>query len=107
MGVAGSAVLLRRLEPQAGAVDGVRVLPALGRAPRPAPAIAPLRGTALRWPEETVSPVRASMVRASISSASRAKVQGGRSVAEPPGTSRATASAPPRLRGVRPRPGRD
>src|SRR3954468_1229600 len=39
---------LQEPEPQAGAVDGVRVLPALEGVSRPAPAVAPFRGTTLR-----------------------------------------------------------
>src|SRR4051794_25284610 len=54
------------------------------------------------WPGEIVSPARAV-----ISAASRASVHTGRSAAGPASTSRATASATTRLRGVRPGRGRD
>jgi hypothetical protein len=100
--VARRGLLLLWPEPQAGAGDGVRILPSLERVPRPAPAVAPLRRTRLRWPGEIVS-----SVRAAPSAASRARVQTGRSAAGPLRTSRATASAASRLRGVRPGRGRD
>src|SRR4051794_38097941 len=100
--VARRGLVLQQPEAQARALDRVPVLAPFERVPRPAPAVAPFRSTALRWPGEIVSPVRAS-----ISRASRARVQTGRSAMGPPSTSRATASAASRLRGVRPRRRRD
>src|SRR3954470_3063599 len=100
--VARRGLLLQQPEAEARALDRVPVLAPFERVPRPAPAVAPFRSTTLRWPGEIVPPVRAS-----ISRASRARVQTGRSVMGPPSTSRATASAASRLRGVRPGRGRD
>ena len=82
-------------------VDRGCVLPPFEAVPRPAPAMAPFRGTTLRWPGEIVSPLRASISRA-VSSASRAA--GPQPVLL--STSRATASAASRLCGVRPGRGR-
>src|SRR5689334_16993864 len=100
--VAGGGLLLQQPQPDARALDRVAVLAALDRVPGTAPAVAPLRSTTPRWPGEIVSPVRAV-----TSAASRARVQTGRSAAEPRSTSRATASATSRFRGVRPGRGRD
>jgi hypothetical protein len=99
--VAGRGLLLQEHEPQAGAIDRCGILPTSEAVARPAPTVAPFRSTTLRWPEEIVSPVRAS-----ISRASRAKVQGARSATGSFSTSRAAASAASRLRGVRPDRGR-
>src|SRR3954466_14035647 len=99
--VAGRRLLLQQPQAQAGAVDGVRVLPPLEGVPRPAPAVAPFRRTTLRWPGEIVSPVRAA-----TSAASRARAPAGPSAAPPFSSSPATASAASRWRGVRPGRGR-
>ena len=95
--VAGRGLPLQQLEAQPGAVDRVRVLPALEGVPRPAPAVAPFLSTTLRWPGEIVAPVRAA-----TSAASRASVHTGRSATGAASRSRATESVASRLRGAGP-----
>src|SRR4051812_8938309 len=59
--VARRGLLPQEPEPQAGALDGIRVLPALEGVPRPAPAVAPSRRTTLRAP--AVAPFRRTTLR--------------------------------------------
>ena len=47
--IAGHGLLLQEPEPPPGAIDRRGVLPSPEAVPRPAPALAPLRGTTLRW----------------------------------------------------------
>ena len=110
--VGSRGLLLQESVPQVGAVDRIGLLPALRGVPhrrcdgepseRATPALASVRRTTLRWPEEIVWPLRAS-----ISRASRVSVQSGPSAAGLLSTSRATVSAAARLRGVRPARGRE
>src|SRR3954469_24430967 len=72
--IAGFGLLLQQTKAQAGAVNGIAVLPALQRVAGPTPGEAPFFSTTLSRDLEMRSPVRFS-----ISSAKRGSVQFGRS----------------------------
>src|SRR5215213_1821618 len=96
--IARLSLRLQQLATQAGAIHGVCILAALQGMARPAPAEIPF------WRNTTESREREMRTpeRFSISSASRGKVQLGRSATDPDSTASATASARSALTGAGP-----